>query len=633
MTTLQELVYYCNEPEPVGALMLTGEWGCGKTYLLENVLKDELATTHIILRISLFGISSIEAIDESVHNAWLKAYLEDKGCKDKSETLSNLKEKLSRLPLPDNWKNIVSFNPAILMNTDRKLNGKEVVLVFDDLERSKLDTIDVMGCINEYTENQKFHTIVVANEDKIPNKQNEDNSEKNSKENVDNKNQQLNVRVECVYSSQKSEISYDEIKEKIIERTIKYKPDYAGIVHAVIENQKSLSDQYHDFLVKHEKNILELFGFEPDKLTDDFKTLFLESKYIVEHPHNIRSLKCALQDFYRIYSILTKESFSDLDKWLYSFVCYMLSYKAGIAKEGKYGTLFTDEDVRLLYPAFNNRYLFKAAKNWILKGEWDDKLLKAEIQEIKDREKAIEPKDIVRTYQIMDIDEDILVQGYSEAVEMAYGGMLSLNEYVHFIYNCYWAREYKVELPCKIEWSKVKEGVQLCIKKLLEENAEDSHIRSSINQKDKHLFLKEEWETYELIENFWNDDVLMFEQNKKMYLDNISQNPSQAFMKCENKRMDVFDEDMAKATAEAFLKSSNCEKRQFSEFFKSMWQNIKYRQDIRVKDTVQGFEKLLSLLEHARKSFQEENRMIATKHTDDFMATIKALIEENTPNL
>lgn len=97
--------------------------------------------------------------------------------------------------------------------------------------------------------------------------------------------------------------------------------------------------------------------------------------------------------------------------------------------------------------------------------------------------------------------------------------------------------------------------------------------------------------------------------------------------------MDVFDEDMAKATAEAFLKSSNCEKRQFSEFFKSMWQNIKYRQDIRVKDTVQGFKKLLSLLEQGRKSFQEENRMIATKHTDDFMATIKALIEENTPNL
>ncbi len=34
MDTLEELKYYCVEPQPVGALMLTGEWGCGKTYLL-----------------------------------------------------------------------------------------------------------------------------------------------------------------------------------------------------------------------------------------------------------------------------------------------------------------------------------------------------------------------------------------------------------------------------------------------------------------------------------------------------------------------------------------------------------------------------------------------------------------------
>lgn len=31
-SSLRELVYYCTEPEPVGALMFTGEWGCGKTY-------------------------------------------------------------------------------------------------------------------------------------------------------------------------------------------------------------------------------------------------------------------------------------------------------------------------------------------------------------------------------------------------------------------------------------------------------------------------------------------------------------------------------------------------------------------------------------------------------------------------
>ena len=167
MTTLEELRYYCNEPEPVGALMLTGEWGCGKTYFLEHNLKKELEHTHVILRISLFGLSTIEAIDENVNSAWMNAYLEDKGWDEKSETLGKFKDKLSRLPWPENVKNVISFNPATLMDVENNLNGKRVVLVFDDLERSKLDTIDVLGCINDYCENKKFHTIIVANEDKM----------------------------------------------------------------------------------------------------------------------------------------------------------------------------------------------------------------------------------------------------------------------------------------------------------------------------------------------------------------------------------------------------------------------------------------------------------------------------------
>lgn len=36
MDTLKELVNYCKIEHPVGALMLTGEWGCGKTYLINT---------------------------------------------------------------------------------------------------------------------------------------------------------------------------------------------------------------------------------------------------------------------------------------------------------------------------------------------------------------------------------------------------------------------------------------------------------------------------------------------------------------------------------------------------------------------------------------------------------------------
>lgn len=36
MDLIKELEDYCNIDNPVGALMLSGEWGCGKTYLIKN---------------------------------------------------------------------------------------------------------------------------------------------------------------------------------------------------------------------------------------------------------------------------------------------------------------------------------------------------------------------------------------------------------------------------------------------------------------------------------------------------------------------------------------------------------------------------------------------------------------------
>ena len=47
MDTLKELENYCNIKQPVGALMLTGEWGCGKTYLLNEELIKSLKKTHV----------------------------------------------------------------------------------------------------------------------------------------------------------------------------------------------------------------------------------------------------------------------------------------------------------------------------------------------------------------------------------------------------------------------------------------------------------------------------------------------------------------------------------------------------------------------------------------------------------
>ena len=71
MNTIDELLYYCNEIEPVGALLLTGEWGCGKTYLIEHQLKTALEDKAVVIRVTLFGVSSAEEIHSAIKVSWM----------------------------------------------------------------------------------------------------------------------------------------------------------------------------------------------------------------------------------------------------------------------------------------------------------------------------------------------------------------------------------------------------------------------------------------------------------------------------------------------------------------------------------------------------------------------------------
>jgi len=42
MSMLEDIAYYCEMDKPVGALLLTGKWGSGKTFFVEKQLKSKL---------------------------------------------------------------------------------------------------------------------------------------------------------------------------------------------------------------------------------------------------------------------------------------------------------------------------------------------------------------------------------------------------------------------------------------------------------------------------------------------------------------------------------------------------------------------------------------------------------------
>lgn len=240
MDTLEELKYYCDEPQPVGALMLTGEWGCGKTYLLNNSLSNALKDKCVCLRVSLFGMASIEEVKKEVKQCWLRTVAElntpASGWAEKAQKYTGVFKTVADKGaehLPEPWKSIVSgalsFNVIDFVKVEPKMGDKKVILIFDDLERTDIPTSDLLGCINDYCENLHINTIVVANEEKIQ-------------------------------SSEKDKIKYSEIKEKIIQRTIHYVPDYSSVVSNVIDSIECkddvVSQEYKALLVKY-KEIIE----------------------------------------------------------------------------------------------------------------------------------------------------------------------------------------------------------------------------------------------------------------------------------------------------------------------------------------------------------------------------------------
>ena len=277
--------------------------------------------------------------------------------------------------------------------------------------------------------------------------------------------------------------------------------------------------------------------------------------------------------------------------------------------------------------------MFATVKKWILRGIWDIDALNYEIGMIQSRKKAETPTDIIRTNRIMDIEEDVIIEGFPQVVQMAYAGELSLDEYVYFIQNNCWGRYYDFKLPVRVDWNKVRIGINKVINNLLDSRKEGQQVHTIIGADNKEDFTEEEWKTYQSIEEFQTGNLLMFSNNKKLYVEEMQENAMTAFTIFQNKRFNVFDVEMAIITAEAYAKGNNFDKHQFSYYFNKMWKGNIISPDIRVEESLVGFRKLQELLKEQKENLQKNEKVFAVKHTEEFIKYLNEIIEKLNGNL
>lgn len=624
MDTLDELKNYCNIERPVGALMLTGEWGCGKTYLLNTELVNILKETHIFLRISLFGIMSIEEVKTEVQKKWLNECINSKDTTGKiarslnkyGGSVMNTAKNLNEF-MPGPVKNVVSglfsINVLDFVNIETKIGDKKVVLIFDDLERACVSTTDLLGCINGYCENLGFSTIIVANEDKI---QEGDNN-----------------------------IKYNEIKEKIIQRTVRHYPDYDFVVNSVIKNMQFESDNYKSFLVKYVDEIIVIFSgkTKDGKSLDDFVKNFtkvsdthveLDNKHIQElltkRPHNIRSLKCALQDFERVYNLLIKYEIPKKNEWLFSFIAFVFSARAGFGeRDEEYGMLLTEANVAVLYPGYyNTNYMINGIKTWIIDGEWDKKDINCQLLYAKQKNCAILPVEKAKTHDILYLEEDEMLEGYPELLNLAYEGKLELNDYVYLLSNSNEAKKYHINIP-SIDWNKVQIGVERKINELLHSHEEPFHYNMVLDDESINDYSDSQWKVYETIVKYRNGEYRLFENNRNLYIELMNKNPHKAYEEIRNKRLDCFSDEMAEVTLKVFKKSSNADKRYIVLHTEDIVRAMMSTTEFKDKQTETALNILKCGLKSSLEQYCSSNKnSIAVAHVNNFIEVVDKLLEK-----
>lgn len=342
----EELDFYIENKDVKYAILVSGEWGCGKTYVLkEKYLNEKNIFDKKPIYISLNGLSCIS----EVKNKILIESLGD-SVLGKIKPLVGLGSLFIEKQTNGKIKNTESIY-YLFLEKFQKINN--IIILFDDLERCKIDITEILGFINELVEHNKVKAILIADENKINKTNYYDNLELKylvvANENLDiNKNgdnetsqeqklfskKQLKERADNLFAID----NFDIIKEKTIYKTLHYNSNFDETFDNFV-NQTF----FKDF---HEVNTNKILK----KVCMDNKEWL--NRIFEEYEHrNLRTLQYVLDTFKRIGIIVAESTYNELlMNELFKYIALKTIWiKKGVKTYNwengqKFGSICMDED-------------------------------------------------------------------------------------------------------------------------------------------------------------------------------------------------------------------------------------------------------------------------------------------------
>lgn len=224
------IYHYLKRDRTQTAIMLTGEWGSGKTFYIEHVLVPFLKEKKVAcVVVSLYGLEDTSAISKSIYMDLRMRTLAGKA----SETVTT--GKVIGKNIIKGITGIVGFDFSL---SDKDLNElyesvdlKDKLLIFEDIERCNIYMPKLLGYVNGLVERDKVKVLLVANEKEVIKKKTikiepDLTSVHEDKQNQEDKKQNVSEDVK----------QYLQIKEKTISDTIQFSGNIRRAVEEIIKS-------------------------------------------------------------------------------------------------------------------------------------------------------------------------------------------------------------------------------------------------------------------------------------------------------------------------------------------------------------------------------------------------------------
>ena len=296
------ILRYATQYKTKMALMLNGKWGSGKSYYINHTLCPFLAENKVkCIVVSLFGIESVSELSKQIYmRLRLPTFVKNNEAAQYATIIGHsiMFNALSYIGISAN------IDDNQLQDLYKSVNLNNVLIIFEDVERSSIDIIKLLGFVNGLVEYDGAKVMLVGNEDEMLKGDDIVDKDANDSESLDVDKHRL--------MTEKNIKEYRKMKEKTIGDTIVFTPNFNETICNIL---KGYSGVWIDELTSEE----EIYSIRKiiDKYCNNNMRIFI---YAIQKYNDIFSEACKTTKFNNLFLrvsfegiLLTARKFLTLD--------------------------------------------------------------------------------------------------------------------------------------------------------------------------------------------------------------------------------------------------------------------------------------------------------------------------------